>query len=40
MKFDLATTPTESTLVGYFEKGLNLSIKAKIYQNATHFDNY
>ena len=30
----------ESKIVRYFEKGLKLSIKAKINQKATYLDNY
>ena len=40
MEFDPAATPTESTMVRYFEKGLKPSIKAKIDQDATHLNNY
>ena len=40
IKFDLAATPTESTIVRYFEEGLKHSIKAKIDQDTTHLDNY
>ena len=40
MEFDLATTPTESTIVRYFEEGLKPSIKAKMNQDATHLDDY
>ena len=40
MEFDPATVSTELTIVRYFEKGLKLSIKAEIDQDATHLDNY
>ena len=40
MEFDLATAPTESTMVRYFEEGLKPSIKVEIDQDATHLDNY
>ena len=40
MEFDLAAAPTESTMVRYFEEGLEPSIKAKMDQDATHLDNY
>ena len=37
---DPIAVQTESTMVKYFEEGLNPSIKAEIDQNATHLDNY
>ena len=40
MEFDPAATPTESTMVRYFEEGLKPSIKAKMDQDATYLDNY
>ena len=40
MEFDPVAVLIESTMVRYFEKGLKLSIKAKIDQDATHPDNY
>ena len=40
MEFDPAATPTESTMVRYFEKGLKPSIKAEMDQDATHLDDY
>ena len=40
MEFDLAVAPMKSTMVRYFKKGLKSSIKAKMYQDATHLDNY
>ena len=40
IEFDLATAPTESTMVRYFEEGLKPSIKAEIDQDATHLDDY
>ena len=40
MEFDLVAPPTESTMVGYFEKGLKPSIKAEMNQDATHLHNY
>ena len=40
IEFDLATAPTESTIVRYFEEGLKPSIKAKMDKDATHQDNY
>ena len=40
IEFDPTATPTESTMVRYFEKGLKASIKAKIDQDASHLDDY
>ena len=40
IEFDPAAIPTKSTMVRYFEKGLNPSIKAEIDQDTTHLDNY
>ena len=40
IKFDPVATPTESTMVRYFEKSLKPSIKAEIDQDAIHLDNY
>ena len=40
MECDLVATPIESTIVRYFQKGLKLSIKAKIDQDTTQLDNY
>ena len=40
IEFDPAATPTESTMVRYFEEGLKPSIKAKVDQDATHLDDY
>ena len=40
MEFDLAATPTESTMIRYFEEGLKPSIKAKMDQDPTHLDDY
>ena len=40
MEFDLATTPRESSIVRYFEKGLKLSIKTEIDQDDTWLVNY
>ena len=40
MEFDPAATPTESTIVRYFEKSLKSSIKAEIDKDATYLDDY
>ena len=40
MKFDLASAPTESTIVRYFEEGLKPFIKAKINQENSQQVNY
>ena len=40
IEFYPAATPTEVTMVRYFEKDLEPSIKAEIDQDATHLDNY
>ena len=40
IEFDLVAAPTEFIIVRYFEKGLKLSIKAEIDQDASHLDNY
>ena len=40
IEFDLAATPTELTMVRYFEEGLKPSIKAEMDQDATHLDDY
>ena len=40
VEFDLVATPTKSTMVRYFEKGLKQSIKAKMDQDASHLDDY
>ena len=40
MKFDPVATPTESTIVRYFEEVPKPSIKPEINQEATHLDHY
>lgn len=40
MKFDSATVLTKFSIVGYFKKGLKLFIKAEMYQDITHLNNY
>lgn len=40
IEFDLATIPTESTIVRFFKKSLKLSIKAEMNQDVTKLDNY
>ena len=40
IEFDLAATPTKSTMVRYFEEGLKPSIKVEMDQDATYLDTY
>ena len=40
IEFDPTATPTELTIVRYFEEGLKPSIKAEMDQDATHLDDY
>ena len=40
IKFDLEPTPTESTMIRYFEEGLKLSIKAEMDQDTFYLDHY
>ena len=40
LKFDPVATPTEVTMVRYFEEGLNPSIKAEIDQDNSQLINY